>query len=494
MLPKRRRARVGSPSGDAASSALPSTRFPGVAIYLVEPHMGRSRRAFLTRLARSKGFRVLDSCSSEVTHVVMEQISAEEAISWQERRMAAAPPGCSPPALLDISWFTESLAAGQPVPVECRHRLEVAGPGKGPPSPAWMPTYACQRPTPLTHHNTSLTEALETLAEAAGFEGSEGRLLAFCRAASVLKALPSPVTTLSQLQGLPQLGEHSSRVVQELLEHGVCEEVERVRSSERYQTMKLFTQVFGVGVRTADRWYREGLRTLDDLREQPQKLTQQQKAGLQHHQDLSTPVLRSDVDALQQVVEEAVGQATPGATVTLTGGFRRGKLQGHDVDFLITHPKEGQEAGLLPSVMHCLRDQGLILYHQHQHSRWESPTRLAQQSHMDAFERSFCILRLPQPPGAAVGGSPRSCPSWKAVRVDLVVVPISQFPFALLGWTGSKLFQRELRRFSRKEKGLWLNSHGLFDPEQKTFLHAASEEDIFRHLGLEYLPPEQRNA
>ncbi|XP_030787781.1 DNA-directed DNA/RNA polymerase mu isoform X1 [Rhinopithecus roxellana] len=499
MLPKRRRARVGSPSGDAASSTPSSTRFPGVAIYLVEPRMGRSRRAFLTRLARSKGFRVLDASSSEATHVVMEQTSAEEAVSWQERRMAAAPPGCTPPALLDISWLTESLAAGQPVPVECRHRLEVTGPRKGPLSPAWMPTYACQRPTPLTHHNASLSgpslqEALETLAEAAGFEGSEGRLLTFCRAASVLKALPSPVTTLSQLQGLPHLGEHSSRVVQELLELGVCKEVERVRCSERYQTMKLFTQIFGVGVRTADRWYREGLRTLDDLREQPQKLTQQQKAGLQHHRDLSTPVLRSDVDALQQAVEEAVGQALPGATVTLTGGFRRGKLQGHDVDFLITHPKEGQEAGLLPRVMSHLQDQGLILYHQHQHSRWESPTRLAQQSHMDAFERSFCIFRLPQPPGAAVGESTRPCASWKAVRVDLVVAPISQFPFALLGWTGSKLFQRELRRFSRKEKGLWLNSHGLFDPEQKTFFHVTSEEDIFRHLGLEYLPPEQRNA
>ncbi|XP_063670271.1 DNA-directed DNA/RNA polymerase mu isoform X14 [Pan troglodytes] len=290
MLPKRRRARVGSPSGDAASSTPPSTRFPGVAIYLVEPRMGRSRRAFLTRLARSKGFRVLDACSSEATHVVMEETSAEEAVSWQERRMAAAPPGCTPPALLDISWLTESLGAGQPVPVECRHRLEVAGPRKGPLSPAWMPAYVCQRPTPLTHHNTGLSE---------------------------------------------------------LLEHGVCEEVERVQRSERYQTMK-----------------------------------------------------------------------------------------------------------------------GLILYHQHQHSCWESPTRLAQQSHMDAFERSFCIFRLPQPPGAAVGGSTRPCPSWKAVRVDLVVAPVSQFPFALLGWTGSKLFQRELRRFSRKEKGLWLNSHGLFDPEQ----------------------------
>ncbi|PNJ23978.1 POLM isoform 15 [Pongo abelii] len=457
MLPKRRRGRIESPSGDAVSSTPPSTRFPGVAIYLVEPRMGRSRRAFLTRLARSKGFRVLDACSSEATHVVMEETSAEEAVSWQERRMAAAPPGCTPPALLDISWLTESLGAGQPVPVECRHRLEVAGPRKGPLSPAWMPAYACQRPTPLTHHNTGLSEALETLAEAAGFEGSEGRLLTFCRAASVLKALPSPVTTLSQLQGLPHLGEHSSRVVQELLEHGVCEEVERVRRSERYQTMKLFTQIFGVGVRTADRWYREGLRTLDDLREQPQKLTQQQKAappGPEH----PSPAVRCRCPA-------AGGGGSCGA----------GPAWGH------RHADRR-----LP--------QGLILYHQHQHSSWESPTCLAQQSHMDAFERSFCIFRLPQPPGATVGGSTRPCPSWKAVRVDLVVAPISQFHFALLGWTGSKLFQRELRRFSRKEKGLWLNSHGLFDPEQKTFFHAASEEDIFRHLGLEYLPPEQRNA
>lgn len=57
-----------------------------------------------------------------------------------------------------------------------------------------------------------------------------------------------------------------------------------------------------------------------------------------------------------------------------------------------------------------------------------------------------------------------------------------------------QFFERELRRFSRQEKGLWLNSHGLFDPEQKRVFHATSEEDVFRLLGLKYLPPEQRNA
>lgn len=157
MLPKRRRVRAGSPHSAVASSTPPSVvRFPDVAIYLAEPRMGRSRRAFLTRLARSKGFRVLDAYSSKVTHVVMEGTSAKEAICWQ-KNMDALPTGCPQPALLDISWFTESMAAGQPVPEEGRHHLEVAEPRKEPPVSASMPAYACQRPSPLTHHNTLLS-------------------------------------------------------------------------------------------------------------------------------------------------------------------------------------------------------------------------------------------------------------------------------------------------------------------------------------------------
>lgn len=488
MLPKRRRARGASPAPSATRS---TARFPDVAIYLAEPRMGRSRRAFLARLALSKGFCVLEADSPEVTHVVMEQTSAEEATCWLRRRTVPLSLGCPGPALLDVSWFTESMAAGRPVPVESRHRLEVAAPSKRTSRPVWMLPYACQRPTPLTHHNTIFTAALETLAEAAGFEGSEGRQLSFCRASAALKALPNRVTALSQLQGLAYVGDHAHRVIQELLEHGVCEEVERVRLSERYQAMKLFTQIFGVGVKTADRWYRNGLRTLDDLREQPQRLTQQQKVGLQHFQDLSALVQRPEVDALQQLVEAAVTQTLPGATVTLTGGFRRGKLQGHDVDLLITHPQEGQEAGLLPRVLRGLEEQGLVLYYQHHRSlRFDRAQRTRHRQAMDTLESSFCVFRLPRPAGSTMQGTP----AWKAVRVDLVIVPFSQFPFALLCWTGSKHFERELHRFSRKERGLCLTSQGLSDSEQKVLLHATSEADIFRHLGLEYLPPEQRNA
>ncbi|XP_036086471.1 DNA-directed DNA/RNA polymerase mu isoform X6 [Rousettus aegyptiacus] len=428
MLPKRRRARAGTPGADSSAA-----RFPGVAVYLAEPHMGRSRRAFLTRLALSKGFRVLDAYSSEVTHVVMEQTSAEEAARWQESRAAPPEPGCARPTLLDISWFTESMAAGHPVPVECRHRLQVTVPRKALPSPVWMPPYACQRPTPLTHHNTSLSEALETLAEAAGFDGSEGRVLAFSRAASMLKALPGPVTVLSQLQGLPHFGEHSCRVVQELLDCGVCAEVERVRLSARTQVPR----------------------------------------GPEH----PGPAARCG------------GPAAGGG-----GGRGAGPSWGH------SHtgwrlPEEGQEAGLLSRVVHSLKEQGLVLYYQHRPRHSQEPACPARRNRTtDTLERCFCILRLPSSQGAVVGGTLGPRRPWKAVRVDLVVAPISQFPFALLGWTGSKHFERELRRFSRKERGLWLNSDGLYDPEQEMVVHLATEEDIFRHLGLTYLPPQLRNA
>ena len=35
--------------------------------------------------------------SPEVTHVVMEGTSAEEAVCWQERKMSVLPPGCTRP-------------------------------------------------------------------------------------------------------------------------------------------------------------------------------------------------------------------------------------------------------------------------------------------------------------------------------------------------------------------------------------------------------------
>lgn len=60
---------------------------------------------------------------------------------------------------------------------------------------------------------------------------------------------------------------------------------------------------------------------------------------------------------------------------------------------------------------------------------------------MDRFDRCFsifCLSSMTWEPGCEWKGS-GGAHGWKAVRVDLVVTPYSQFSFALLGWTGSKV-------------------------------------------------------
>ncbi|XP_023682196.2 DNA-directed DNA/RNA polymerase mu isoform X1 [Paramormyrops kingsleyae] len=503
MIPLKRRKTVPSPAG---SSNAEIVKFPHIVIFLFEKRMGASRRAFLSRLSRSKGFRVEDTLSQAVTHIVSENTSGEEVQAWLESQVTERGDRDTV-HLLDITWFTESMREGCPVSIEDRHRLRVPEPSTQSAGNT-MDSYACRRRTPLQHHNMVLTDALQLLSENAEFCENEGRSVAFKRASAVLKALQGPVCSLEDLRGLPCLGEHSRRVIKEILEDGVSSEVECTQQSEKYQAMKALTGIFGVGVKTAQLWFWEGIRRPADLQTFGKKLNRAQAAGMLYYEDLSTPVTRAEADLLQGIVGEAVGAVLPGARITLTGGFRRGKQTGHDVDFLITHPEEGREEELLPKVIGWLETRDLLLYQKiHKNSYLEAkewPARSA--SNMDRFERCFTIFKLmlprvahqgstqaPRAPEAQEGGTGES-PGWKAVRVDLVVTPISQYAFALLGWTGSQLFERELRRWAGQEKSMSLSSHALFDSTRRQYLRAASEEEIFAHLGLEFIPPAERNA
>lgn len=56
-------------------------------------------------------------------------------------------------------------------------------------------------------------EALSLLAENAELNEEDGRGIAFRRSEAVLKALPKAVTNLTDLRGLPCLGEHSLKII-----------------------------------------------------------------------------------------------------------------------------------------------------------------------------------------------------------------------------------------------------------------------------------------
>ncbi len=55
---------------------------------------------------------------------------------------------------------------------------------------------------------------------------------------------------------------------------------------------------------------------------------------------------------------------------------------------------------------------------------------------------------------------------WRAIRVDLVGSTNSQYPYAQVGWTGNKQYNRCLRQYAKDSLGYSLSSTGLYDMRQ----------------------------
>lgn len=78
-----------------------------------------------------------------------------------------------------------------------------------------------------------------------------------------------------------------------------------------------------------------------------------------------------------------------------------------------------------------------------------------------------------------------------SLQADLRCVSEEEFPYTLLHFTGSKEHNTRLRTLA-KEKDLKLNEYGLFPAGKEKSLPAGTEEDVYRHLGLDHIAPEMR--
>ena len=84
-----------------------------------------------------------------------------------------------------------------------------------------------------------------------------------------------------------------------------------------------------------------------------------------------------------------------------------------------------------------------------------------------------------------------------ARRIDMRCIDRDSLPCALLYFTGSGEFNKNMRSFANS-KGLTINEYGVFklksDGSKGKSIPVNSEEDVFALLGKEYIAPENRLA
>lgn len=77
------------------------------------------------------------------------------------------------------------------------------------------------------------------------------------------------------------------------------------------------------------------------------------------------------------------------------------------------------------------------------------------------------------------------------LQVDLRVIPAASYGAALVYFTGSKQHNIDIRKLGL-ERGLKINEYGVFRGSKR--IAGRTEEDVYRSLGLDWIPPELREA
>ncbi|KAJ3565560.1 hypothetical protein NP233_g7552 [Leucocoprinus birnbaumii] len=403
----------------------------------------------------------------------------------------------------------------------------------------WRSRYACSRASPLVCINQDLAVALNVLAHARDLDGLSANALAYERAVAVIKSYPYPITRETLKRDVAKLSGIGSKVhakIEEYLEEGVIAETETTLQSERYQSLALFTTIYGIGASTARQLYEIGLRTIEDVERyynvQPgidvndievpdsqlftpngQPLPRSNvkndgkippisiKVALALRNDFNTPIPRSEVEEMHSVIMAELAEIQTGCISTIAGGYRRGKSQSNDVDIVITHSDIMSGAhiikGLCAKLTKRLHERGMITHVMHLSGfHAHNPLRTG---HWDSLEKVLTVFRLP-----ALPPSPESQPQSRSRlneggrrlyrRLDLIFAPPETYWTAVIGWSGSKFFERDLRRWAKVEKGMKFDSSGLTRRHDSKLFVPKSEEDVFKILGLEWVDPTMRNA
>ncbi|XP_075922374.1 DNA polymerase lambda isoform X1 [Petromyzon marinus] len=344
------------------------------------------------------------------------------------------------------------------------------------PAPASLGRWVCAESSERkrVNHNAHITDKLEVLARAYQQTGDRWRALGYSKAINALKAHHRPVATYEEACALPGVGERLAKKVAEIAQSGELRQLQHLDPS--VGVIATFTDIWGVGSKTAQAWYQQGLRTLDDVRARA-TLTRQQQIGLRHYDDLLLRMPRAEAHDIERTVCTAALAVDAALLCVACGSYRRGKSSCGDVDVLVTHPDGRSHALALPRILASLHASGFLTDDLVSHDEGGS-----QHKYMG-------VCRLPGPAS-------------RHRRLDLIAVPHAEFACALLYFTGSAHFNRSMRALART-RGMSLSERALSSGVARgggggkvgagVALATPTERSVFELLELPFREPHERD-
>lgn len=280
-----------------------------------------------------------------------------------------------------------------------------------------------------------------------------------------------------QLEGIKGVGKGSIERINEILKKGKLSEIKLGEKLEMMdKQIEELQQIIGIGRKTAhDLVTIHGIKSIDELKSAQKsgkiELNDNILMGLKYHGVYQQSIPRTEMIKLDTHLHLIANEVDYKILIVICGSYRRLQLTSNDIDCMIVHPEVSTKNDIkiktnyLNMLVKKLIDKKFIV------DSLTSPESVTKYM-------GFCQLGKKYP----------------VRRIDIRYIPYKSYYTALLYFTGSGEFNQKMRTLAIG-LGYTLNEYGLYkvqDDKSLKKIKITSEEQIFKILGMEYVPPENR--
>jgi NAD-dependent DNA ligase/DNA polymerase/3'-5' exonuclease PolX len=306
--------------------------------------------------------------------------------------------------------------------------------------------------------NEKFIDLMEQLSNIMLKQGEPFRARAYQKAQESIMSFQGDIVSPEQLKGLSGIGSTIMEKLNEYVTTGTLKVIER----EKNNPVNILADIYGVGPKKAKELVEKGIVSIAQLRENQQMLNDIQKVGLRYYEDILKRIPRSEIEQYETIfVNDFKKVATPTSRFEIVGSYRRGAQNSGDIDVIIT----SESPQVFVNFINELIKEKIIL---------EVLSR--------GNTKCLVIAKIPG--------------SDSARRVDFLYSSPEEYPFSVLYFTGSKIFNTVMRH-QALQMGLTMNEHGLYKMEgkkkgEKVDHVFKDEKDIFDYLNMVYKTPVER--
>jgi DNA polymerase/3'-5' exonuclease PolX len=276
---------------------------------------------------------------------------------------------------------------------------------------------------------------------------------------------------LVELIKIKGIGKGTIDRIKEIIKSGKLAEIKITKDDKIYLKMiEELEDIYGIGRITAYKLFKEyKIKSIDELIKKVDsgeiKVSDNIKIGLKYVNKLDTKIPRTEIDQFREYILDIFLKIDLKLFGTICGSYRRLKETSGDVDLIIVHTdykklNDKIKINYIDIFVNYLIKEKIII---------ESLTKT------DVKTKYMGIFKWKN-------SKPR--------RIDIRFIPYESYYSAILYFTGSKDFNKNMR-LNAIAQNYTLNEYGLYDENNK-IIEVSSEKEIFDILGMEYITPDKR--